>query len=47
MWFTPGMASGRKDSAPIRFINTPEEEVQPYRKTDYKPMIYYTKGIKQ
>ena len=32
---------------PILFINTPEEgacyeeEVQPYRKTDYKPIIYY------
>ena len=25
MWLTPGRASGRKNSAPILFINTPEE----------------------
>ena len=24
MWVTPGRASGRKNSAPIHFINTPE-----------------------
>ena len=25
MWLTPGKASGRKNSAPILFINTPGE----------------------
>ena len=25
MWLTPGRTSGRKTSAPILFINTPEE----------------------
>ena len=39
MWIMPGRASGRKNSAPIQFINT-IEEVEPYRKTDYKPRIY-------
>ena len=41
----PGRASSRKNSAPIVFINIPEEEwyeeeVQPHRKTDYTPFIY-------
>ena len=45
MWFTPGRTSGRKITAPILIINNPEkecyeEEVQAYRKMDYKPMIY-------
>ena len=38
MWLTPGKASGRKNSAPKLFMMY-EEEVQPYRKTDYKPII--------
>ena len=42
---TPVRACGSKNSAPIFSFNTHgeefyEEEVQPYRKTDYKPMIY-------
>ena len=45
MWLTPGRTSGRKITAPILFNNNPEkecyeEEVQPCRKTDYKPIIY-------
>ena len=45
MWLTPGRAPICKNSAPILFINTPEKEcyeveVQPYRKTEYKLMIY-------
>ena len=49
MWLTPGRASGRKNSAPIPFINTLvkkecyEGGVQPYRKMDYKPMVYICK----
>ena len=44
MWLTPGRASGRKNSAPILFINTSGKgvfrgEVQHYWKTDYKPMM--------
>ena len=50
MWLTPGRASGRKNSGPILFVNTPgegecyEKEVLPHRKTDYKPMIYILKN---
>ena len=41
MWLTSGSASGRKNSAPILLKKECyEEEVQPYRKTDYKPIIY-------
>ena len=46
MWFTPGRASGYTTLLQYSSTNTPEEgecyeeEVQPHRKTDYKPMIY-------
>ena len=46
MWLTSGMASGHKTLLQYSSTNTPqggecyEEEVQPNRKTDYKPMIY-------
>ena len=45
MWLTSGRASGRKTLLQYSSL-TPlerecyEEEVQPYRKTDYKPIIY-------
>ena len=40
MWLTPGKASGRKNVAP-RLLEKEcyEGEFQPYRKTDYKPMM--------
>ena len=46
MWLTSGRASGRKTLLQY-FSLTPlerecyEGEVQPYRKTDYKPIIYH------
>ena len=41
MWLTPGRASDRKNSALILLKKERyEEEVQPYRKSDYKPLIY-------
>ena len=44
MWLTPGRASGRKtlpQYSSLRLLKTEchEEEVQSYRKLDYKPMI--------
>ena len=38
----PGRLSARKHSAPITLLKKEcnEKEVQPYWKTDYKPMIY-------
>ena len=35
------VVDGRKNSAP-KFFMMYEEEVQPYRKTDYKPIIMFT-----
>ena len=45
MWLTPGRVSGHKNSAlysssTLLKKECYEEEVQPYRKTDYKPLIY-------
>ena len=45
MWLTSGRASGRKNAAPILFISTPGKEVQPYRKTEYKPMMMIPQDI--
>ena len=45
MWLTLGRASGRKNSAPILFINTPEEGLlyvkksDPIGKKDYEPTM--------
>ena len=37
MRLTSGRASGRKNAAPILFIDT--QQFQRYRKTDYEPMM--------
>ena len=50
MWLTSGRASGRKTllqySSPLE-RECYDGEVQPYRKTDYKPIIIYTRFIQQ
>ena len=50
MWLTPGRASARKNSVPILLLTLLKkecykEEVQPYRKMKYKPMIYIYNGV--
>ena len=49
MWLTSGRASGRKtllQYSSLTPLERYEGEVQPYRKTDYKPIIYeWGKGV--
>ena len=41
MWLIPGRAFGRKNSSvTLMEKECYEVEVQPYRKTDYKPMFF-------
>ena len=48
MWLTSGMVFGRKNTASLTLLEREchEGEVQPYVKTDYKPMMMNTRERK-